>query len=209
MISYTIFNITRAPEKRLFKIEVENDSNIRKSIEEVIRKVKQKELVFQNFDRLDAMPKELTAFNDIFVPSVNGQAGVSVEGIPGQSGNIDISYLDEIRKMVIYATKVPPSLLGDNENSYHTSASQENYKFARTIVRYQQQFQTQLTEAISKIYYMIAGTGYGLRYNKIVFNPPAFTKVEQVATMIGQADVICNFVVDSYGLDPNTQQPVY
>ena len=90
--------------------------------------------------------------------------------------------------MVIYATKVPPSLLGDNENSYHTSASQENYKFARTIVRYQQQFQTQLTEAISKIYYMIAGTGYGLRYNKIVFNPPAFTKVEQVATMIGQAE---------------------
>ena len=208
LISYTIFNITRAPEKRLFKIEVENDSNIRKSIEEVIRKVKQKELVFQNFDRLDAMPKELTAFNDIFVPSVNGQAGVSVEGIPGQSGNIDISYLDEIRKMVIYATKVPPSLLGDSENSYHTSASQENYKFARTIVRYQQQFQTQLTEAISKIYYMIAGTGYGLRYNKIVFNPPAFTKVEQVATMIGQADVICNFVVDSYGLDPNTQQPL-
>ncbi len=55
---------------------------------------------------------------------------------------------------------------------------------------------------------MIAGTGYGLRYNKIVFNPPAFTKVEQVATMIGQADVICNFVVDSYGLDPNTHKQI-
>ena len=205
LISYTIFNITRAPEKRVFKIEIGNDPNVRQAIEETMTQVKQKELMFQNFDRLDAMPKELTAFNDIFLPSVNGQSAVSVEGIPGQSGNIDISYLDEIRKMVIYATKVPPSLLGDTENSYHTSASQENYKFARTIVRYQQQFQNQLTDAISKIYYLISGSG--LKFNKITFNPPAFTKVEQVATMIGQADIICNFVSDSFGMDPETQQP--
>ena len=205
LISYTIFNITRAPEKRVFKIEIGNDPNVRQAIEETMTQVKQKELMFQNFDRLDAMPKELTAFNDIFLPSVNGQSAVSVEGIPGQSGNIDISYLDEIRKMVIYATKVPPSLLGDTENSYHTSASQENYKFARTIVRYQQQFQNQLTDAISKIYYLISGSG--LKFNKMTFNPPAFTKVEQVATMIGQADIICNFVSDSFGMDPETQQP--
>lgn len=205
--SYTIFNITRAPEKRLFKVEVKTDTNVKNAIEEVISRVKQKEIAFRDFHKKDAMPNELTAFDDIFMPSIDGQSPISIEGIPGQSSNIDTSYLDDIRRMIINATKVPPSLLGDTENSYHTSATQENYKFARTILRYQQQFQTQLTSAISKIYYLISG-GKNIKLNRISFNPPAFTKVEQIATMVGQADVICNFVVDSYGTDPATGTPL-
>lgn len=208
LISYTVFNITRAPEKRLFKIDTETDTNISQSVNQIIAQIKQKEIAFQDFHRLDAMPKMLTAYNDIYVPTTDGgRSPISVESIPGQSSNIDMSYLDEIRRMIIYATKVPPTLLGDNENSYHTTASQENQKFARTIIRLQHQFQVQLTSAISKIYSMINGRKEGLKFNKITFNPPAFTKVEQIATMVGQADVICNFIVDSYGINPENNTP--
>lgn len=206
LVSYTIFNITRAPEKRLFKVAVQTDTNVKNAIEEVVRNVKQKDLAFRNFHKQDALPKELTAFDDIFVPMINGETPISIEGIPGQSSNIDTSYLDEIRRMIINATKVPPSLLGDTENSYHTTASQENQKFARTILRYQQQFQTQLTSAVSKIYSLIV-VNASVKYNKISFNPPLFTKVEQLATMIGQADAVCNFISDSYGIDKSTQMP--
>lgn len=156
------------------------------------------------------MPKELTLFHDIFLPTYNDQSPISVESMPGQSSNIDTSYIDDIRRMMINATKVPPMFLGDTENSYHTSASQESYKFARTIMRYQQSFQSDLTNGLSKIYALVnlnakdldkTTTRSGIKYNTIVFNPPTFAKVEQISTMVGQADAICTFIVDSYGVD--------
>lgn len=164
---------------------------------------------FRDFHKVDTIPKEITAFNDIFLPSVDGQSAVSIEAFPGQGNSIDMSYLDDIRRMIIYATKVPPSLLGDTENSYHTSASQENYKFAKTIIRYQQQFQEQVTLAIAKLYRMIAGSNNTIATNKITFNPPAFAKLEQNANMIAQSEAICNFISDSYGMNPETQQPIF
>lgn len=206
LVSYTIFNITRAPEKRLFRVSVQTDTDIKNAIEQVVSQVKQKEIAFRDFHKQDAMPKELTAYDDIFIPMVNNESPISIESIPGQSNNIDTSYLDDIRRMIINATKVPPSLLGDTENSYHTTASQENQKFARTIIRYQQQFQNQLTTAISKIYYKLNGNNE-IKFNKLVFNPPAFTKVEQSATMIGQAQAICDFISNAYGVDATTSQP--
>lgn len=206
LVSYTIFNITRAPERRLFRVSVQTDTDVKNAIEQVVTQVKQKEIAFRDFHKQDAMPKELTAYDDIFIPMINNESPIDISSIPGQSNNIDTSYLDDIRRMIINATKVPPSLLGDTENSYHTTASQENQKFARTIIRYQQQFQTQLTTAISKIYYKLNNNSE-IKFNKLVFNPPAFTKVEQSATMIGQAQAICDFISNAYGIDATTQQP--
>ena len=209
LTSYTVFNITRAPEKRVFKVEQNTNTDISASVQEVVKAVKQKEMSFKDFHKIDAIPKEITAFNDIFLPSVDGQSAVSIEAFPGQGNSIDMTYLDDIRRMIIYATKVPPSLLGDTENSYHTSASQENYKFAKTIIRYQQQFQEQVTLAIAKLYRMLSIENKGVTFNKIIFNPPAFAKLEQNASMIAQAEAISNFVVDAHGMNPETQQPYY
>lgn len=203
LTSYIIFNITRAPEKRVFEVEVNPASaDVANSIQNVVQAVRQHKITYEDLGKMDAISKQLTSHNDIFIPSQDGQTPVKVSGIPGQSSNIDINYFEEIRRMIISSLKVPPSLLGDSENSYHTTASQENQKFAETIKRYQHQFGSQLTTAINKIYHKISG-GKKISYNKIVFNPPTFARLEQIATMIGQADIACNFIVDCYGQSSN------
>lgn len=197
MISYAIFNITRAPEKRLITVEQKTDTNVTNSLEDVARKIKQRELAFRNFDRLEAMPKELTQFDDIIIPKVDGQTPIEITGIPGQASNIDMSLMSDILRQIINSTKVPPTLLGDNENSYHTSATQESYKFSSHIRRKQSDASLDLTKGISKIHQILFNKP--LKYNRIVFNPPIFAQLEQVATMVGQAQALCDFVINMYG----------
>lgn len=204
LISYSVFLITRAPERRKITVEVGNDNDAAGSIQNIIKTIKSKEYSMNSLGNIDTLPDTLTAFDDIFIPVINGQSPVNIESVPGQQNSVDTEYLKLLQDNLISGVNVPPSLLGETDNSYHTTLSQENQKFARTIIRYQQQYSICLFDTINAAYRMLHGTE--IEYHEITFLQPMFIKVEQTANMIGQLDTISNFVVDCFGYDEN-QKP--
>jgi len=206
MISFSIFLITRAPDKRIIKVEVGADNDASAAVQNMVKALKQKEVSFSGLGTLDALPDTLTAFDDIFVPTINGEAPIQIDTVPGQQNNVDLDYLENLRKQLVAVTTVPPSLFGDSDNSYHTTLSQENQRFARSVIRFQQQFAELFQALINGFYNAIYGSN--IKFHSINFQQPTFLKVEQTANIIGQAQAICDFIVDAAGTDQNTQQPL-
>ena len=201
LISNTIFTITRAPDRRKISVDVGTDGDAVGAIQEVIKALKQKEISISSLGGIDALPDTLTSHDDIFIPRVNGVSPVDIDVIPGQTNNVDNDYMDSIRKEMLGGIFVPPSLYGETENSYHSSLSQENQVFARTISRYQQQFEFPIFDLIAKLYKKIYNEN--ISSHKLILSPPSFIKIEQTANLIAQSDSICEFIINAVGTDEN------
>lgn len=145
-----IYRLTRAPERRIFKIEVGDDRNVTDYIQEIIRKTKQKEVFLQNPVSVDMLVSEMSLFEDYYIPTKDGREYFTVDSIPGGELTSKIDDIEYLRKKVISGTGIPPIYLiqEDSSESKYTLA-QENVKFARTITKLQKVLSHPLTKLVA------------------------------------------------------------
>ena len=134
-----IYRLARAPERRIFYIDVGNlpSGKAEMFIERVKEKFK-KEKYF-NKGGIDERYNPLSADEDFFVPVKGGSQGTKIETLPGAQNLGEVADVLYFRDKLLAALKIPKDFIVEKGKSPERKAnlSQLDVKFARTISRIQ------------------------------------------------------------------------
>jgi hypothetical protein len=134
-----IHRIMRAPEKRIFKIDIGNipANEVDTFMEQIINKMKKIPHVDPNTGNYNLKFNINNMLEDYYLPVRGGQSSTSIDTLPGMTftGMDDIEY---VKHKMMAALKIPKPFLGFDEGveGKSTLASMD-IRFARTIERIQ------------------------------------------------------------------------
>jgi hypothetical protein len=150
-----IHRIMRAPEKRIFKVDVGNipPNEIDGFMEKMMSKLKKVPYIDERTGDYNLRFNLNNMTEDFFLPVRGGDSGTSIDTLPGMefTGTEDIEYL---RNKMMAALKIPKAFLGYEEGlSGKATLAAEDVRFARTIGRMQRIIVSELTKiAIVHLY---------------------------------------------------------
>ena len=151
-----IYRVTRAPERRVFKINVGNidDQDVQAYVQKIANNFKRTHAIDQTTGQADLRYNALAVDQDFFVPVRNDGAANPIETLPG-AGNLDqIADIEYIQKKMLSALRIPKPFLGFDEPSGEgKNLALQDIRFARTINRIQQSMIQELNKiAIIHLY---------------------------------------------------------
>ena len=173
MIAY---RVVRAPERRVFKIDVGNipPNDVAQYMEKVKSEMKRNALVDATTGRVDLRYNPLSLEEDYFIP-MRGGIGSDITSLPGAKSLDDIEDVKYMRDKLFSAIKIPQSYLtnleGDTEDK--TTLAQKDIRFARTIQRLQRPFITELEKVAVVHLYTLGFRGEDLISFDLSLNNPS------------------------------------
>jgi len=134
-----IHRIMRAPEKRIFKVDIGNipPNEVDNHMERIISQMKKTPYLDQNTGDYNLRFNLQNMVEDFFLPVRGSDSGTAIDNLPGLewTGTDDIEYL---RNKMMAALKIPKAFLGYDETvSGKATLAAEDIRFARTIQRLQ------------------------------------------------------------------------
>jgi hypothetical protein len=154
-----IYRLARAPERRIFYIDVANmpATKAEMFIEKVKEKFKKEKYYNSNDGTIDARYNPLSADEDFFVPT-RGNQGTKIDTLPGAQNLGEVDDVRYFRDKLLAALKVPKDYIVEKDKSPERKAnlSQLDAKFARVIGRVQQQIEIGL-EQIARRHLALVG----------------------------------------------------
>ena len=143
-----IHRIMRAPEKRVFKIDIGNipPAEVENFMQKIINKMKKAPVIDKQTGDYNLRYNIQNLTEVFFLPVRGGDSGTQIEGLPGLTYEAvdDIEYL---RNKLLAALKVPKAFLGYEESlGSKATLAAEDVRFARTIERIQRIIVSELTK---------------------------------------------------------------
>ena len=150
-----IHRIMRAPEKRIFKIDIGNipPAEVDNYMQQLINKMKKTPYIDQNSGEYNLKFNMMNMMEDFYLPVRGGDSGTQIESLSGMEYNA-IDDVDYLRNKMMAALRIPKAFLGYDENiEGKATLAQEDVRFARTIERIQRIVLSELTKiAIVHLY---------------------------------------------------------
>ena len=141
-----IHRIMRAPEKRIFKIDIGNinPNEVDNYMQKIINKMKKTPFVDKNTGDYNLKYNIQNLTEDFFLPVRGGDSGTSIDNLAGLEYTA-IEDIDYLKAKLFAALKIPKAFLGYEEdvNGKATLAAQD-VRFARTIERIQRTIVSEL-----------------------------------------------------------------
>ena len=141
-----IHRIMRAPEKRIFKIDIGNinPNEVDNYMQKIINKMKKTPFVDKNTGDYNLKYNIQNLTEDFFLPVRGGDSGTSIDNLSGLEYTA-IEDIDYLKAKLFAALKIPKAFLGYEEdvNGKATLAAQD-VRFARTIERIQRTIVSEL-----------------------------------------------------------------
>ena len=150
-----IHRIMRAPEKRIFSIDVGNipPADIDTAMQKIISQVKKVPYIDEKTGDYNLRFNLNNMIEDFYLPVRGSDSGTKIDTLPGMefTGIDDLEY---IRNKMMAALKIPKAFLGYEEGlSGKATLAAEDVRFARTIGRIQRILISELTKiAIVHLY---------------------------------------------------------
>ena len=150
-----IHRIMRAPEKRIFKVDIGNipPAEVDTYMQRVINKSKKTPYVDTKTGQYDLKYNMNNMMEDFYLPVRGGQSGTEIDTLGGMewTGIDDVNYLKE---RMFAALKVPKAFIGYEEGlEGKATLAAQDVRFARTIERIQRIVVSELTKiAIVHLY---------------------------------------------------------
>jgi len=150
-----IHRIMRAPEKRIFKLDIGNipPAEVDNYMQQVISKMKKAPVVDEVTGDYNLKYNMQNITEDFFLPVRGGDSGTNIESLPGLTyeATEDIEYL---KNKMLSALRIPKAFLGFDESiGSKATLAAEDVRFARTIERIQRITLSELTKiAIVHLY---------------------------------------------------------
>jgi hypothetical protein len=143
-----IHRIMRAPEKRIFKIDIGNinPQEVDNYMQKIINKMKKTPFVNKDTGDYNLKYNIQNLTEDFFLPVRGSDSGTSIENLQGleYAAIEDIEYL---RGKLFAALRVPKAYLSYDENvNGKATLAAEDVRFARTIERIQRTVVSELTK---------------------------------------------------------------
>jgi hypothetical protein len=143
-----IHRIMRAPEKRIFKIDIGNipPQEVDNYMQKIINKIKKTPFQDQKTGDYNLKYNMMNITEDFFMPVRGGDSGTQIDTLGGLQYTA-IEDIDYLKAKLFAALKVPKAFLGYEEdiNGKATLAA-EDIRFARTIERIQRVVISELTQ---------------------------------------------------------------
>jgi len=151
-----IHRIMRAPERRIFKIDVGNipPAEVDNHIQGIVDKMKKVPYIDEKTGDYNLKFNMQNMIEDYFMPVRGGESGTSIEALPGMSSDGQIEDIDYLKNKLFAALKIPKAFLGYDEGvEGKATLAAEDVRFSRTIERVQKIFESELTKiAIVHLY---------------------------------------------------------
>ena len=143
-----IHRIMRAPEKRVFKIDIGNipPTEVDNYMQKIINKMKKVPFVDKNSGDYNLKYNMQNLVEDFYLPVRGSDSGTSIEPLGGLEYTAieDIEYL---KNKMFAALKIPKAYLSYDENvNGKATLAAEDVRFARTIERIQRTMVSELTK---------------------------------------------------------------
>ena len=184
MIAY---RVVRAPERRIFKIDVGNipPQDVSQYMEKVKTEMKRNQLVDATTGRVDLRYNPLSLEEDYFIP-MRGGVGSDITSLPGAKSLDDIEDVKYLRDKLFAAIKIPQAYLtnleGDSEDK--TTLAQKDIRFARTIQRLQRSVISELEKIAIVHLYTLGFRGDDLiSFDLKLNNPSRLAELQQLEYM--------------------------
>ena len=143
-----IHRVMRAPEKRVFKIDIGNipPNEVDNYMQRIINKMKKTPFIDDKTGDYNLKFNIQNLTEDFFMPVRGGDSGTQVDSLPGMPYETteDLEYL---KNRLLAALRVPKAFLGYEESlGSKATLAAEDVRFARTIERIQRIVVSELTK---------------------------------------------------------------
>jgi len=150
-----IHRIMRAPEKRVFKIDIGNipPTEVDNYMQRIINKMKKVPFIDRNTGDYNLKYNMQNLTEDFFLPVRGGDSGTQIDNLSGLE-YATIDDIDYLKNKLFAALKIPRAYLGYEENvNGKATLAAEDVRFARTIERIQRTVISELSKiAIVHLY---------------------------------------------------------
>ena len=136
-----IHRIMRAPEKRIFKIDVGNipPREVEQFMQRIISKMKKTPVIDQKTGEYNLKYNVESVTEDYFLPVRGGDSGTEIDTLPGLSNNDAVEDIEYLRNKLMASLRIPKAFLGYEEglSGGKATLAAEDVRFSRTIERLQ------------------------------------------------------------------------
>jgi hypothetical protein len=178
-----IYRITRAPERRIFKIFVGNidDKDVEPYVQQIANKFKRVPVVDPKTGQIDLRYNQMANDQDYFIPVRDTSTANPIETLAGASNLSEIADIEYLQKKLFAAIRVPKPFLGyESAVGDGKNLALQDVRFARTINRIQQAMLQELNK-IAIIHLYILGLDEELNNFTLALNNPS-TQAEVLKT---------------------------
>ena len=145
-----IHRIMRAPEKRIFKVDIGNipPREVEQFMQKIINKMKKVPVIDQKTGDYNLKYNIESVTEDYFLPVRGGDSGTQIDTLPGLSNNDAIDDVEYLRNKLMASLRIPKAFLGYEEglSGGKATLAAEDVRFARTIERLQKIVVSELTK---------------------------------------------------------------
>ena len=178
-----IHRIMRAPEKRVFKIDIGNipPTEVDNYMQRIMNKMKKVPFVDRNTGDYNLKYNMQNLTEDFYLPVRGGDSGTSIDNLAGME-YASIEDIDYLKNKMFAALKVPRAYLGYEENvNGKATLAAEDVRFARTIERIQRTVVSELSKiAIVHLYSQGIQDSEMTNFNLSLVNPSTIYEQEKV-----------------------------
>ena len=181
-----IYRISRAPERRVFYVDVGNipPRDVDSYMQNARDKLKRIAVTQESNGNVDLRYNPESILEDFFIP-VRGDRGSRIETLPGGENAAAIEDIEYLQNKLFISLGVPKSYLTAEEDlSGKSTLAQEDIKFARTIQRIQKIVVSELAK-ISLVHLYLRGYDESSIYNfdLRLTNPSTVTEMMHLELM--------------------------
>ena len=180
-----IYRVTRAPERRIFKIFVGNidEADVPSYVQKIANNFKKSPVIDENTGQIDTRYNQMAQDQDYFIPVRDPNAPSPIDTLPGATNLSEIADIQYLQKKLFTALRVPKPFLGFEEATGEgKNLALQDIRFARTINRIQQAMLQELNK-IAIIHLYILGLEDELDNFTLSLNNPStqaeMLKIEQ------------------------------
>ena len=135
-----VYRVIRAPERRVFYIDVGNvpPEDVANYVEQAKNSLKVNKVVGSSGGNVDLRYNPMAVDEDYFIPVRGGDSGTRIDSLAGGQNTSAIEDVQYIQKKLFAALKIPKAYLGyDEEVGSKATLAQEDIRFSRSIARIQ------------------------------------------------------------------------
>lgn len=188
-----IQRIMRAPERRIFKIDVGNipPHEVDTYMNQIMSKMKKVPYMNEETGQYNLKFNIQNMMEDFYLPVRGGESGTDISNLPGLSNEGQIEDVEYLRNKMHAALKVPKAFLGYDEGvEGKATLAAEDVRFARTIERIQKIFVSELTKiAIVHLYAQGFRDEDLINFSLTLTNPSLIYEKQMLETMATKVDL--------------------
>lgn len=190
--------IMRAPERRIFKIDIGNiaPEEVDAFMLDFINAMKKVPYIDQATGDYNLKFNLMNMLEDIYLPTRGSDTGTAVETLPGLQNEGQIEDVEYAQSKLFAALKIPKAWLGFDENvEGKATLAAEDIRFARTTMRIQNFIVSELYKmAVTHLYIQGFKSDELMDFELSLSNPSTIFKRQQIDLLNEKMTLVTNMI---------------